>query len=237
VKDDQPYKKYIYWLTREEERLLRSDLSDQGIKLKSARGIVCAPLDKINRITSVAPEVWDETCARQGSWYRVSEKNGLYLIVSSFELEGWINKKSAVITESDFVPPRKAGPEEKADLLQEAMRRNQVPDEWKLVADREKATYLRWAKKLGSNVGDYDFLYLSHTANHANFLNPRFFLRENDEIVPYSIDISAHLCSCCVELFRVLGSQNNRTLVAPCPGAVIFARLRQDHYLLVESSK
>jgi hypothetical protein len=55
-------------------------------------------------------------------------------------------------------------------------------------------------------------------------------------IIPYSIDRSAHLCSCCVELFQVLGAEFQRKLVAPCPGATIFARLKPDRYLLVEKA-
>ncbi len=74
---------------------------------------MCTPLDVINKISSVAPEVWNDTCSRQGSWYRTSEKNGLYLIVSSFELEDYEDQKSAVLTESDFVPPRLASLENK----------------------------------------------------------------------------------------------------------------------------
>jgi hypothetical protein len=99
----------------------------------------------------------------------------------------------------------------------------------------EKKIYLRWASRLGSDVKDYDLLYLSHTANHANFINPRFFVQDGNGIIPYSIDRSAHLCSCCVELFQVLGGKFEKNLVAPCPGAVIFARLRADRYLLVTS--
>jgi len=83
-------------------------------------------------------------------------------------------------------------------------------------------------------VDDYGFLYLSHSANHANFLSPRFFVRDGEGMIPYSIDRSAHLCSCCVELFQILGGNYQKKMVAPCPGATIFARLKPDQYLLVE---
>jgi hypothetical protein len=75
-------------------------------QVKQAKGIVCTPLDRINKITSVSPEVWNGSCDRQGSWYRTSEKNGLYLIISAFELDDFEARKAAVITESDFVLPR-----------------------------------------------------------------------------------------------------------------------------------
>jgi hypothetical protein len=109
-----------------------------------------------------------------------------------------------------------------------------VPPRWRKISDVEKRVFLRWAARLGSEKEDFDLLYLSHTANHANFIKPRFFIREGEMNIPYSIDRSAHLCSSCLELFQVLGAQHKKKLVAPCPGATIFARLEPDEYLLVE---
>ena len=234
MKEKGPYKKHLYWLTRDEEARLREELTDRNIKLKSAKGIVCTPLDVINKITSVAPEVWNETCNRQGSWYRTSDKNGLYLIISSFELEGYESQKASIITESEFVPPRLATLEEKKGLVEDTLLKKRVTKDWLRPGEFEKRIYLRWAKRLGSDVKNYDFLYLSHTANHANFINPRFFIKDGKEIIPYSIDRSAHLCSCCIELTQILGGKYKRKLVQPCPGATIFARLKPDRYLLVE---
>jgi hypothetical protein len=234
LKNKGAYIKHIYWLTKDEEEKLRQELAGGGIKLKSAKGIVCTPLDRINKIASVAPEVWNDTCNRQGSWYRTSDKNGLYLVISSFELEGYEDKKAATITESDFVPPRLATSKDKKALVSGRPLNRRVPDDWLHPGDTEKRIYLRWARRLGSDAEDYDFLYLSHTANHANFINPRFFIKNRKEIIPYSIDRSAHLCSCCVELFHVLGGDYKKKMVAPCPGATIFARLKPDRYLLVE---
>ena len=94
------YIKHIYWLTKEAEARLHDELEVRGVRIGSAKGVVCTPLDAINKISSVAPEVWGDTCARQGSWYRASDKNGLYLVISSFELEGYENKKAARITKS-----------------------------------------------------------------------------------------------------------------------------------------
>ncbi|MBN2125019.1 MAG: hypothetical protein JW821_12045 [Deltaproteobacteria bacterium] len=234
MRQNAEYEKHAYWLTETEEARLREELLGRGIKLKSARGVVCTPLDEINRVSSVAPAVWDETCSRQGSWYRASDKNGRYLIISSFDLPGWERHKAAVITSSDFSPPRIAENGQKKEMIEDPVFDVRVPSEWRVVDDVEKRIYLRWARRLGSDVADYDRLYLTHTANHANFIKPRFFVREGDLVVPYSIDRSAHLCSCCLELFQILGEDFSRKLVRPCPGAVIFARLKPDRYLLVE---
>jgi len=48
-------------------------------------------------------------------------------------------------------------------------------------------------------------------------VKPRFFIREGETMIPYSIDRSAHLCSSCLELFHVLGEEHKKKLVAPCP--------------------
>ena len=228
------YRKHIYWLTKDEEARFRDELEARDVRMGSAKGVVCPPLDEINKISSVAPEVWNQTCARQGSWYRASNKNGLYLVISSFELDMYQDKMSAIITRSDFNPPQQASIEEKHALIHDPEFINQIPPEWRTVGDTEKRIFLRWAGRLGSDVEDYDFLYLSHTANHANFIKPRLFIEENHNIIPYSIDRSAHLCSCCLELFQVQGIKYPKKLVAPCPGATIFARVKPDQYLLVE---
>jgi hypothetical protein len=236
VKPKPEYKKFIYWLTKAEEGRLRQELEQRRIKLPSAKAIVCTPLDEINRISSVAPDVWSATCARQGSWYRASDKKGLYLIVSSFELENYREWWAATISRSDFIPPRYATQAEKQALLSNDAFLSEIPPGWSRADDLEKRIYLRWAKRLGSDETNYDSLHLSHTANHANFLRPQFLVERNRQLVPYSIDRSAHLCSCCLELFQVIGEQYPEKLVAPCPGATIFARLKPDQYLLVENA-
>ncbi|MBU0734488.1 MAG: hypothetical protein KKG10_10095, partial [Proteobacteria bacterium] len=94
MKRKGPYRKHVYWLTHDEETRLRDELAASGVKVGTAKGVVCTPLDRINRISSVAPAVWNDTCGRQGSWYRTSQRNGLYLVVSSFELKGYEGRKS-----------------------------------------------------------------------------------------------------------------------------------------------
>lgn len=226
--------KHIYWLTGEKEGQLKTILTERGIKLKSGKAVVCPGLDEITKIISVAPEVWSGTCQRQGSWYRRSDKNGLYLIISSFELEGFEPYREAVITRSDFILPRPATREEKQELVDDEYFQSSVLEEWYIVSDLEKRLWTKWARRLGSD-DEWDTLFLTHTANHANFIKPRFYIEKDGHIIPYSIDLSANLCSCCLELFGVVGEKWKKKLVAPCAGAVIFSRLEKDRYLLVES--
>lgn len=236
-KKNRKYIKHTYWMTKGEKDRLLSDMVSRNIKVRWAKGIVCTPLDEINRISVVAPEIWSGSCARQGSWYRASDKNGLYLVISAFELKGFENQKSTTLTRSDFKPPTLATARDKEEMVEDPDFVKKIPLQWSEIDQRDKNIYLRWARRLGSDVNDYDFLYLSHTANHANFIHPRFFIQENGAKIPYSIDRSAHLCSCCVELFQILGSEYPKKLVAPCPGAAIFARLKPDQYLLVENAR
>lgn len=235
MKAPKVYEKHVYWLTREEEARLGEEFAAQGIRLKSAKGVVCTPLDEINRISSVAPEVWSDTCGRQGSWYRKSPKNGLVLIVSSFPIEGYDEKKSATITRVGFTPPSRASLEEIEAMVQDPEFIPRIPSEWSEANDFERRLQLRWARRLDETAPDYDTLFKIHTANHANFIKPRLFVRENGEDIPYSIAPSAHLCSCCLELFNVLGQENKIKYVSPCPGAVIFSRLEPDSFLCVRS--
>jgi len=225
--------KHIYWLTEEKEGELRAVLADRGIKLKKGKAVVCPGLDEITKIISVAPEVWRGTCQRQGSWYRRSAKNGLHLIISSFDLEGFETYREATITRSDFILPRPATGDEKQEMVEDEEFRSSVPKEWYIVSDLEKRLWTRWARRLGSE-DEWDTLFLTHTATHANFIKPRFFIRKDGHIIPYSIDRSANLCSCCLELFGVIGGRWEKKLVSPCAGAVVFSRLEKDRYLLVE---
>jgi len=203
------------------------------VELKSGKAVVCAGLDEISKIISISPEVWGQTCHRQGSWYRESEKNGQYLIISSFELEGFEYGKEAIITRSDFLLPRPATREEKQEMVEDEEFKSLIPQEWHVISDLEKRIWMRWARRLGSEE-EWDSLFLTHTATHANFIKPRFFIESDGQRVPYSIDRSANLCSCCLEVFQVIGATWRKKLVAPCAGAVIFSRLPKDRYLLVE---
>jgi hypothetical protein len=173
TKAPRRYVKHIYWLPEEREKDLRIELHGRNIRLKSGKAVVCTGLDEITKIISVAPDVWDGTCKRQGSWYRRSDKSGQYLIISSFELKGFEGHKAAVITRSDFLLPRRITREEKGEMVEDEDFKVLVPEEWYMVSDLEKRLWTRWARRLGSKE-DWDSLFLTHTACHANFIKPRF---------------------------------------------------------------
>jgi len=220
-------------LPKEGEQELREELIKGKIKVKKGKSLMCPGLDEISKVISVGPEVWDGTCHRQGSWYRESEKNGQYLIISSLELSDFESHKEAIITKSDFSPPVLATVNEMEEMVKDEEFKPLIPQDWNIISDLEKRIWIRWARRSGSDA-DWATLFLTHTANHANFIKPRFFIEENGQRIPYSIHISANLCSCCLELFQVIGDNYPKKLVSPCAGAVIFSRLPKDKYLLVE---
>jgi len=73
-------------------------------------------------------------------------------------------------------------------------------------------------EKTWVKCGELCFSVPFHTANHANFIGPRFFIKKNGCMIPYSIDRSAHLCSSCLELFQILGKEYPKKLVALAQG-------------------
>ena len=154
--------------------------------------------------------------------------------MSPFELAGYGGRREAVITLSGLAPPTPINTAEKKELVSDPGFMGEVPPEWHDVSEGERRRTLSWVRRLGSDRMDYDFLFLTHTANHANFIRPRFSINEDRSKIPCSIDRSANLCSCCLELFQVIGENLPKKLVAPCAGAVIFAGLEPDRFLLVE---
>jgi hypothetical protein len=155
-------------------------------------------------------------------------------VVSSFDLQGYRKKKSSIITRSDFSPHRRATISEKDELIHDQEFMKIMPSEWMEATDEEKRIFMKWARKAGSGKDDFQTLFISHSANHSNFINPLLYINDGEDIIPYSIDRSSRLCSCCLEMFQIIGESHKKKLVAPCPGAVIFARLEPNSYLLIE---
>ena len=139
-----------------------------------------------------------------------------------------------IITESSFKPDRFPSPKEIPLLIQSEEYQKKKPREWDKPDPLEKDFYQRWFERNRVNEPfDFDTILMSHSANHANFLNPRFFINLNGSVVPYSISDSIHVCSSCLEFFNILGDQWPVKYVVPCIGAVQFAHLPMDQYFEV----
>jgi len=230
MKRSRSYEKFTYWITGSEAEQLSEALSGRNIRIKTAKSVVCTPLDILNKISVVRPETWNELCGRQGSWYRESKWAGLYLVVSGFDLSEFGYRLNTRIQPSRFKLPRTPTDDELEQLVSSEAYRSAAPEQWSQVSKRERQRWLHWLGKAGVHE-PFERLFLIHSANHANFLDPMSYLEERGEVVPYSIGPSTHVCSCCLELYNVIGTQFTKKLVSPCLGAVTFARLEADRYL------
>ena len=131
-----------------------------------------------------------------------------------------------IIMGSNFKPDRFPSSEEIFQLIQSQEYQKRKPSEWDKTDPLEEDFYQRWFERNRVNEPfDFDKILLSHSANHANFIDPKFIVNMNGEKVPYSIADSPRVCSSCLEFFNILGDQWAVKYVVPCIGAVQFAHL------------
>lgn len=229
------YKTFCYWVDSRGLKKVRKVLEGIGLQLKEEARIPCRVLRPSMEIGYVASSAWDGFCKRRTSWYWKSEKAAQFLIVSSFFLDLPDFKNSIIITESDFKPNRFPTSEEICELIKSEEYQKSKPRAWDKPDPFEKDFYQRWFERNDINEPfDFHKILMSHSANHANFLDPQYFTTLNGAKVPYSIADSIHVCSSCLELFNILGEQWSLKYVVPCIGAVQFAHLPIDQYFEVK---
>ena len=213
---------------------VRNSLEERGLQLTDEARIPCRVLRASREVGYLAPPAWDGFCKSRTSWYRKSDKAGKFLVVSNTPFDHLDIDNPTIITESDFRPPRLPSTEEIAQLIKSQEFQNRKPPTWENVDPLDKEFYQRWYERHRSDEPfDFDKLFAHHSANHANFLDPKFFVNQNGIMVPYSIADSIHVCSSCLELFNILGEQWPVKYVVPCIGAVQFAHLPMDQYFQV----
>jgi hypothetical protein len=232
------YRKYAYWLPEQEAMDLKARLEATGRSVVECRQAVCSPLSKRIDIGMVTPETWriQELCRRPLSWYWVSSLAGRYLMVSGTELTEFGLRRQIVLNRTTFKPPRLPTAEEKARLLQRPSYQNAKPEPWDCFDQAEIARQKQWMRQAGIRVKSFQELFLTHCANHANFIEPEFYVRTDEGRVPYSIAPTKEICSACLEMFNVLGSGFRLKYVVPCPGAAMYAGLAVNRYIAVEST-
>jgi hypothetical protein len=225
------YKKYCYWVDSNSLKKVRESLKKIDIESIDEDRIPCRVLRTSMEIGYVAPAAWKGFCKRRTSWHPKSQKARKFLIVSSFPVDLPDFGNPIIITESNFRPDKFPTPEEIAQLIQSQEYQKRKPPEWDKPDPLEKDFYQRWfERQQGKEPFDFDQILLSHSANHANFLDPKLFVILNGMKVPYSIADSLHVCSSCLEFFNILGEQWIEKYVVPCIGAVQFAHLPADRY-------
>lgn len=234
-----PYTKYIYWLTEEKFRGLKTDLEGEGIKLSETKKAICLPLSPRVRMACAAPGAWSayDVCRRQVSWYGYSRFAGKYLLVSDTALSDQGLTPETVIRKIKFKPPELPGMGKgnRTRLIEQAAFNEAAPAEWHDIESAPLGVREKWLKTIGVRKRTFGEIFVTHCANHANFMAPLYAVRENGRMVPYAIDKTRHLCSACLEFYNIIGENFEKKLVVPCPGAVIFAGLAANQYYEVLS--
>jgi hypothetical protein len=232
------YKKYCYWLDSNSLKKAKESLRKIDIESSEEDRIPCRVLRTSIEIGYVVPAAWEGFCKRRTSWHRKSQKAKKFLMVSNFPVDLPDFRNSVIITESNFKPDRLPSSEGVSQLIKSKKYQTQKPSEWDKPDPLEREFYQRWfGRQQRKEPFDFDKILLSHSANHANFIDPKFFIDLNGTIAPYSIADSIHVCSSCIEFFNILGEQWIKKYVVPCIGAVQFAHLPMDRYFEVEIYK
>jgi hypothetical protein len=215
---------------------VRKNFEEKGIQLTDEARIPCRVLRSSREAAYLASSAWYGLCKRRTSWYWESKKAGKLLVVSNISLDHLDIGNPIIITESNFKPDRLPSLDEILELIKSEEYQQRKPNTWENVEPIEKEFYQTWFERHRTNEPfDFEKIFMNHSANHSNFLDPKFFINLDGLIVPYSIADSIHVCSACLEFFNILGSQWSIKYVVPCIGAVLFAHLPLNQYLKVET--
>jgi hypothetical protein len=198
----------------------------------------CRVLRSSTEVGYVAPSVWNGFCKRRTSWYWKSDRTEKFLIVSNQPVDIPGCKDPITIVESNFTPDRLPSLREIFELTESDEYHKRKPKGWDRPDAIEKDFYQIYFERYGvTDSFDFEKLLKYHSANHANFLDPKFSIILNEAKVPYSIADTIHVCSSCLEFFNILGNQWALKYVVPCIGAVKFAGLPINHYFEVKAQE
>jgi len=241
IEQSDAYVKYTHFLSLEELNVIKDWAKEKGVRMYKARDMPCEPLHPQRKIGYVAPKVWDRSCRRQGSWYRESSQAGKYLLISSFRMEHL--HRGTKLSISDFSALRLPSKNVQMEMVQSTIYQRKKPGEWEKLSDNDMLRFKMARSELcrlyGLNSGQMEEelheVFVTHCANHSNFLAPRYYITEGSEIYPYSIADTPHVCSSCAEFFNLLGQEYRLKFVTPCTGAVIGAKLPLNKYVKVKN--
>ncbi len=208
--------KHIYWLDPMAHGDALAEFRKDRKRVYRARHTPCQALYPRREIALVEPAVWDLQCRRQGAWYRSSRREGQSLIVTNQALAGLV--PWGEVTLEGFQPPRLATDEDVVDMLNDTRVPEVLPEGWGDFSPWEVQAVRAYlsAEEIDRSLQE---VFCYYTANHLNFLFPRFFVqRGQGPVTPYSIQKTALVCSACVEAFGILGEPYPVKYLAPCPG-------------------
>jgi hypothetical protein len=231
------YQKFAYWVNENDSQALQQTLTKEGINFSFTKKAVCPPLSKQWSIGIVPPETWSKAklCQRQLSWYWTSPHAGQSLIISSFDLAGYGLSQQIILQRTKQRPKEFPSQETQQAMISRQSYLEAKPQEWDDL-DLEADELKKWMKIMGLRGLRFKDIFLTHCANHSNFLEPVYYIQDNGSIIPYSIsNKTRYVCSACLEFFNIIGESFQRKLVIPCPGAIIFAGLPVNTFLEVKT--
>ena len=206
----------------------------KGLEMARAEKNPCEAL--VGDLGYAEPQTWSEICSHDAApWYNQSRHAGKTLVVSSSALDGeYAPFLETTIAPVSFEPPGMPSMDEKKRLVKDEKFLRLKPEDWdKFPRNMGEAIVKGLAKMHGTEPEDFEELFCTWTAVHSNFSNPRHRSGADFMNAPYAISDSAHISSCCVELFNLLDSDEKAFLVRPCIGSVIVKALLKDQYYLV----
>ena len=216
MKENSPFQKHVYWLDPALHGNAIEELKKDRKRVFSAKQYPCEALYPRRKAVLVAPRVWDLRCSRQGSWYRASSCKGHFLLVSSDPMEDLV--PWGCITIEDFQPPRTATDRDVLEITSDPRIPGVLPLGWGEFSPWERQAVTQYLVENGVDRSLQE-IFFYYTANHLNFVFPRFFVSDNKHpVIPYSIQHTALVCSACVELFGILGEAYEVKYLTPCPG-------------------
>jgi hypothetical protein len=225
--------RYLYWFVRGDFEQAKSALEAGGYRLSQTLLTPCQVLKSVGKkLVYAPPAVWSRICVRQGSWYRNSNRNGKYMLMSDHRLPEEFNSfLDSKMKASDFLPENLPSSQELETVINSREYQDNKPAKWENIGLTDAVMFKSlftvtgfWGR--GDNLHKH---WLTHKANNANFLSHSFTVRMGDEEVPYSISENSGICSSCVEFFNII-DQKQRKLVRACPGAAIFGGAEKGIY-------
>lgn len=228
---------HLYWFDKEAFYRAKDTLVKAGVDVVSCKLTPCQVMRASgNKVVFATPEVWSRICVRQGSWYRNSKRFGQYMMMSAWKLpEAFDPYFDAELTKTDFRPENLPSTADLQHLVTSEAYQSNKPPSWEAKGIQDAVMFkvlfsLTRFWGWGDNLKHH---WLSHRANHANFLAHHFTTEIDGEAVPYSVSENAGICSSCVEYFNVIDDKT-RKLVKACPGSVTFGGTKRDVYLDVK---
>ena len=172
------YQKFCYWVDLHRLGKVRENVEQSGGEFEGETRIPCRLLRSSRDIGYLGPPAWDGFCKRRTSWYRRSDKTGKFLVVSNTSLDHLIIGNPIIIKESDFKPDHLPSYEEVLQLIKSEKYQSLKPDLWEKVDLPDKEFYRRWFERHRPHEPfDFEKIFVHHSANHANFLDPKFFVK------------------------------------------------------------